>query len=124
MAEVEALSYLLTGGPTSGGGKADAAALAEAAVGLGLSKAGIIGAGLGNSLGVDELTVTNDGGLDSSAVVIGKQLTPDLYLRYLYGLFERENEVQLQYRLSRSLSLEGSSGTNQAVDLIYSIETN
>lgn len=124
MAEAEALSYLLTGGPISGGGKADAAALAEAAVGLGLEKAGLIGQDLGTSVGVDELTVASDGGLDSSAVVIGKQLTPDLYLRYLYGLFDRDNEVQLRYQLSRSLSLEGSSGTNQAVDLIYSIETN
>lgn len=123
MDEAEVLSYLLTGGPLSAGKELDAAMLAQAAVSLGLDKSTPITAQLAGSLGLDELGLAQGKqGLEGSAIAIGKQLSPDLYVRYLYGLFEEAATIQLRYKLNEHLRLEGGAGTQQSIDLLYEIE--
>ena len=125
MDEANILSYLLTGGPLSGGKQLNAAVLTQAAVNLGLDKTTPITARIADAFGLDELGVVSTTGssLESSAIAIGKQLTPDLYVRYLYGLFAREAMIQLRYKLNEHLRLEGGAGTQGSVDLLYEIES-
>jgi translocation and assembly module TamB len=123
MEEAEILSYLVTGGPLSGGQGANAAALTSAALGLGLDSANTITGQISGSLGLDELGI--EGGeddLEGSAMAIGKRLSPDLYVRYVYGLFDDTATLQLRYSLSKHLQVEVGTGQQQSADLLYEIE--
>ena len=62
------------------------------------------------------------GALDETEVVAGKQINPDLYVRFAYGLFSRIGTVLARYRIGRNLSIEAASGEDQSLDLIWSVE--
>ena len=57
----------------------------------------------------------------STAVVVGEQLGDDLYIRYSYGVFDSLGTIWVTYKIGRRLSIEASSGEEQALDLIYSV---
>jgi translocation and assembly module TamB len=123
MEEAEILSYLLTGGPLSAGSGVNAAALTQAAASLGLDKANTIAGQITGSLGLDELSIGGGGdGQEGSAMAIGKRLSPELYVRYIYGLFDGAATLQLRYKLSEHLRVEVGTGTQQSADVLYEIE--
>ena len=66
--------------------------------------------------------MTSGGGLDETALVLGKALSPRLYIRYALGLLDREGSVQLNYRLTDRISVETESGTHQSADVLYRLE--
>jgi len=53
---------------------------------------------------------------------LGKYLSPNLFMRYDIGLFDRENRLTLDYILSERLRLEVETGVSQSVDLTYTVE--
>ena len=57
-------------------------------------------------------------------VLAGKQISPNLYLQYAYGVFDQLSTVLLRLKLNERLSLESSTGEDQSVDLIYSVGRN
>ncbi len=123
MDETEAMSYLLTGRPLSGASQSDGNMIAAAAAAYGLEQGAVITERIGRELGLDEVELDTEGGLDESALTLGLYLSPRLLLRYSIGLFDNTSKVLLRYELTRNLSVETSSGTTeQAVDLIYRIE--
>lgn len=119
--EAEAFSYLLTGRPLSGGTQGDAALLSSAALSMGLERSQLVTKQIGATLGLDELSVGGDS-VAQSALIMGKQLTPDLFVRYALGLFEKSGRLLLDYRLTDSLTLQAESGETQGMDLIYRLE--
>ena len=122
MDDTEAMSFLLTGRPLSGAGERDGSLIAGAAAAWGLEQAGLITERLGRELGLD-VELDADDGLDQSALTIGTYLSPRLLLRYSVGLFDGSNRIMLRYELTRSLSVETTSGADgQGIDLIYRIE--
>ena len=122
MEETEAMSYLLTGRPLDSGSDADAAMIMQAIILYGIERGDFITNRLGQELGV-EVGLDNEGEADEAALMLGKQLSSRLYLRYSIGLFEALNTVMLRYTLSRSLSLETRSNTREnAIDLIFRTE--
>ena len=60
--------------------------------------------------------------VDETEVVAGKQVNPDLYVRFTYGLFNRIGTLLARYRLGRNVSIEAASGEDQSLDLIWSVE--
>lgn len=120
MGEMDALSYLTTGKPLSANASGDRFSVANAALGLGLQGALPVAQKLGSALNVDEIGLAGSGG-EGTEVVIGEQLGEDLYLRYSYGIFNKLGTIKATYRIGRRLSIEGSSGEEQALDLLYSI---
>ncbi|MFO7953564.1 translocation/assembly module TamB domain-containing protein [Thioalkalivibrio sp.] len=123
MDETEAMSFLLTGRPLSGASQSDGNMIAAAAAAYGLDQGAVITERIGRELGLDEVELDTEGGLDESALTLGLYLSPRLLLRYSIGLFDNTSKVLLRYELTRNLSLETSSGTTeQSVDLIYRIE--
>ncbi|MDQ1302898.1 MAG: hypothetical protein QG595_881, partial [Pseudomonadota bacterium] len=120
MGEMDALSYLTTGRPLSAAGAGDQYSVASTAVSLGLNGALPVAQKLGSALSVDEigLDTTSTG---STAVVVGEQLGDDLYIRYSYGVFDSLGTIWVTYKIGRRLSIEASSGEEQALDLIYSV---
>lgn len=122
MDDTEAMAFLLTGRPLSGAGEREGNLIAGAAAAWGLEQAGLITQRLGSELGLD-VQLDADDGLDQSALTIGTYLSPRLLLRYSIGLFDGSNRITLRYELTRSLSVETTSGADgQGIDLIYRIE--
>lgn len=123
MDETEAMSYLLTGRPLSGASQSDGNMIAAAAAAYGLEQGAVITERIGRELGLDEVELDTEGGLDESALTLGLYLSPRLLLRYSIGLFDNTSKVLLRYELTRNLSVETASGTTeQSVDLIYRFE--
>ncbi|MFO8005173.1 translocation/assembly module TamB domain-containing protein [Thioalkalivibrio sp.] len=122
MDDTEAMAFLLTGRPLSGASESDGNLIAGAAAAWGLEQAGLISQRLGSELGLDvEIDAADD--LDQSALTIGTYLSPRLLLRYSVGLFDGTTKIMLRYELTRSLSVETTSGAEgQGIDLIYRIE--
>jgi len=120
MGELDALSYLTTGKPLSAAGAGDRSLVASSAISLGLSQALPVVQQLGSALTVDEVSFgTSESG--DTAVVVGEQLGKNLFIRYSYGVFDKLGTVEATYKLSRRVSIEASSGQEQALDLIYSL---
>ncbi len=121
MSEADALSYLMIGRPLAEATASEGGELSDAAVRLGLRQAARITQQIGQSLGLDELTIIGDGG-DATALVAGKQFNDRLYARYAYGVFSRLGMIMIRYRLSESLSLEAGAGETQSIDVLYTVE--
>ncbi|MBA2408822.1 MAG: translocation/assembly module TamB domain-containing protein [Gammaproteobacteria bacterium] len=127
MPQQEQLSYLVLGnapGESSGG---ESSLLARAALALGLKGGNYLAENFGSRLGVDEIglessdTGTGDG--EQASLVIGKYLSPKLYLSYGIGLLEPVSTVRLEYSITRSLEfVTETSGAQTGGDVIYTIE--
>ena len=120
--DAEALSYLLTGNGLKQAGKSEGSEIAGAALSVGVSKSEPLLQQLGDRLGLDELSVNSEGGIEESSLILGKYLNPDLYLGYSQGLFNPEGAVLLRLKLSDRVEVESRSGNEQSVDLFYRLE--
>lgn len=125
LSDTDTLSYLLTGQAFNREGSSDAEAdalLLMAATRWGLKAGGGILENLQAKSGFDTLRISADDDLNQSALLVGKYLTPKLYLQYAIRLFEETDIFSLRYQLTPSLQLEAESGTSQGLDLIYQLE--
>ena len=121
MNEADALAYLLLGRPLSGSGAEETASLEAAAFAMGLQQAMPVIQRFGTSLGLDELTVQPTSA-DAGEIMAGKQLSPRLYIRYTYGLFNRIGGLLMSFNVTDRVSLETRSGDYRSMDLIYTLE--
>ena len=121
MSEADALSYLLLGRPMTGNGTEETATLQAAALAMGLNQALPGVQRLGATLGLDELSVQTTA-TDTGALMAGKYLSPKLYIRYSYGLFNRIGGVLLRFKFNERLSIETRSGDQKSMDLLYTVE--
>ena len=121
MAEADALSYLMIGRPLNQASSSEGSELSNAAVALGMRQASRITEQIGQALGLDQLSLTGNGG-DNAALVAGKQLNSRMYVRYAYSVFSRIGTLLLRYRLSQRLTLEAGAGEAHSIDLLYSVE--
>ena len=76
---------------------------------------------IGDTLGLDELTVQSTT-TDAGALMAGKYLSPRVYIRYSYGLFNRIGGLLLRFRVNERLSIETRSGDQKSMDLLYTVE--
>jgi translocation and assembly module TamB len=117
----EALSYLLTGRSINTLQSNEAASVKRAAESLAISGGGLLLGGLGSRLGLDEVTVENTGE-DDTSVVLGKFLSPKLFVSYGISIAEAINTIKLRYTLNRRWSLKAEAGLEQSADVEYRIE--
>ncbi len=118
MSESRALSYILRGrAPDDSGGGDDA--LTSALIGLSLSQTGSAVGKVGESFGVQDLSLDASGSGDDSQVVVSGYVFDDLKVSYGVGIFSPIAELTLRYRLIQNLYLQAVSGAAQALDLIY-----
>ncbi|WP_029134067.1 translocation/assembly module TamB domain-containing protein [Sedimenticola selenatireducens] len=120
--EEEALAYLVTGQSLDTEGPGGATMLRQAVAAKGLEKSQEILDRLATGLGVDEVRLEEGGSLEETALLLGKYLSPDLYVSYAVGLFDNRGALITRYRLSEKLRLEVQSGSSQSMDLIYDVE--
>ncbi len=121
MSEADALSYLLLGRPVTNAAGSETATLQTAALAMGLQQALPGMQRIGHTLGLDELSVqTTD--TDPGALMAGKYLSPKVYIRYSYGLFNRIGGLLLRFKVTDKVSIETRSGDQESMDVIYNIE--
>jgi translocation and assembly module TamB len=119
MSETQAISYLLTGRSLDAGSGDDKANVAATAALLGSN---VLSSQLGSKVGLDEARIETGGTMEEAALVTGKYLTPELYLSYAMGLFDRSNLVRLRYTMSPKWAVQTETGTTMGADLFYKIE--
>lgn len=124
MQRSEQLSYLLLGRPLETASGSETSALSQAAMALGLRGGNFVSDRLNQALGFDEFGIQSQPAqANSASFVIGKYLTPSLYVSYGVGLFEPVNTLRLRYTISRRWRLVTESSTAASGgDLIYHIE--
>jgi translocation and assembly module TamB len=121
MPEAEALSYLLTGRSINTLQSGEAASLDRAAQSLAIGGGGLLLGGLGTRVGLDEVSVEQTGDEDAS-VVLGKYLSPKLFVSYGISIAEAINTIKLRYTLNERWSLKAEAGLEQSADVEFKIE--
>lgn len=116
------IAILITGKVPSEMSKSDANQAMNAATALGISQSKGIASALQNTLGIDMVNLQSGETYEESSLVVGKYLTPDIFVSYVQNLFTPAGSVQLDYSLSKNLGLKAQSGKTQSVDLLYKIE--
>ncbi len=123
LSETEKLSYLLRGKSTSSsGGTSNDEAMAGILLGAGLSQANDLVSGVGENLGLRDLSLDSSGSGDSTQVSISGYVFPGLQVQYGVGVFSSIGEVKVRLELLPRLYLQALSGLNQALDLFYNFE--
>ncbi len=129
MTQGNQLSYLVLGRPMSGSSGGEGSALSRAALALGLKGGNAVAEKIGSKLGFDQFGVeASEAGASSNpekaSFVVGKYLSPRLYVSYGLGLFDPITTLRLQYAISSHWKLVSES-SNEASggDVIYTIET-
>lgn len=125
MGQSDQLSWLILGRPMEDASSAESGLVNRAALALGLRGGDFLARNVGSRLGLDDVGIETAPGATSeqAALVVGKYLSPKLYVSYGIGLFEPVNTLRLRYTLSPHWRLETeSSGAHAGGDIIFSIE--
>jgi translocation and assembly module TamB len=122
MDESDILSFMVVGRSMSEAGKQEESLLGSVAMALGLEKSVGIVDSLTNILPIDEVYLEGTSEEDVS-LVVGKQLTDELYIGYDHNFFDQKGEVKVRYDLGSGFSAETRSSTDATgADLLYSFE--
>ncbi len=130
MSQTEQLSWLVLGRPLKGTSEGEGDMLAQAATMLSLKGGNYLMDRFSGGLGVDSIGFETGSGeagaasdVNQAAFVIGKYLSPDLYVSYGIGLFEAVSTVRLEYTLDENWKVSTESSTfSSGGDIIYTIE--
>jgi translocation and assembly module TamB len=122
MSETDIASYLLFGKASDRLTQGESGSLAEkGAAFLGAQAVSELKAQFGESVPVDILTIEAGGGMEADSLVMGKQVTPELFVIYKRGMGPGgKNEVELEYQLWRRFTIESRiSEENAGVDIFW-----
>lgn len=122
MDQAEALSYLLLGRPLNQASSSEGDFMTKAISALGLKGGDFIAKKIGRRLGLDEVKVESGENVDEATLVVGRYFSPKFYVSYGIGLFESINTLHVRYKINRILTLQGESGDETGMDLIYTKE--
>ena len=87
-----------------------------------MSGGGLLLGGLGTRLGLDEVSLERDSDSNDTTVVLGKALSPKLFVSYGISIAEAINTIKLRYTLNERWSLKAEAGIEQSADIEYRIE--
>ncbi len=116
------LSYIVLGKPASEATQGEGNLLLNAAASLPFKQGDNLVNKIGQKFGLDEAGISTDDGLKKAALVLGKYLTPGLYISYGIGLFDGSSVLRMRYELMDNLTIETETGSQSGVDLRYTLE--
>jgi len=122
MSETDALAYMLLGRPVENATGDEGSMMAKAALAIGLSGGDQLARKIGDYFGLDEMRVESSDTGDQSSLVIGRYLSPKLYVSYGVGLIESVNTFSARYQITNKWQLKGESGEHQGADILYTFE--
>lgn len=116
------LSYIILGKPASQATEGEGNILLGAAASMGIDEGDSLTKKIGQQFGFDEAGISSEGSVEETALVVGKYLSPRLYISYGVGLFDGSTVLRMRYELTKRLMLETETGTQSGVDLRYTLE--
>jgi len=122
MGQTDTLSYLLLGRPMETASGEEGAMMAKAALALSLSGGDYLARTIGEQFGLDEMRVESSDTGDQASLVVGRYLSPKIYVSYGVGLIETINTFTVRYKISDKWQIKAESGEAQGADILYTIE--
>lgn len=130
MTQSEQLSWLVLGRPLDNASEGESSMIAQAAMALGVRGGNFLADRFGGGLGVDSVGIETGSGeagaasdVNQAAFVIGKYLSPDLFVSYGIGLFDSVSTVRLEYSLTENWKVSTETSTlSSGGDVTYTIE--
>jgi translocation and assembly module TamB len=145
MSQTDILAYLVTGKPLGLASKEEGSLLQGAAASLGGSAGGFLAKEIGSRLGLADFvdisvqsSLESQGisrsyhaaaaggatasGSQSTALFLGKYLTPRLYVQYGMGLFQNAYVFRVRYELSKHWKIQTETGEYSGGDILYQWE--
>lgn len=124
------LAWLVLGRPFENTSGAETDYISQAALLLGIQGGDYLAKGVGEKLGLDTVGIETGSGeagaasdVNQAALVVGKYLTPRLYISYGVGLLDSLSTVKLRYQINDRWNLvTESSPIASGGDLNYTIE--
>ncbi len=122
MGQSEILSYLVTGRPLNQLSNTEGADVANAATSLGLTGGEFLAQRIGARFGLEDVRIESTGGVETSSLLVGRYLSPRLYVSYGIGVFTGAPSFRVQYQVDQHWTLKTTASNESSVDLIYTIE--
>ncbi|MGZ5198136.1 MAG: translocation/assembly module TamB domain-containing protein [Telluria sp.] len=121
VSDSEKLSWLVLGHGMQGTTGSEADVLGAAASALLSGSGGGFQNKIAGELGLDEIGVSGSAkGLESTVVTVGKRLSSRAYLSFEQGASTATSVVRLRYKINPRVTLQLQTGTNTALDVLYS----
>jgi len=121
MSDAEKLAWLTLGHGLDQAGKNEAAVLQAAAMAL-LSRGNTDSKGsLASRFGLDELSLGTATGTGERVVTLGKRFATSFYLGFEQGITGAVSVIKITYDLSKRWSVQARAGSENAVDLFYTL---
>jgi translocation and assembly module TamB len=108
------VSLILAGGSLQSAQNPSNAALGQGAA--------LLASQLGSRVGLPDVSLETDPILNETSLVIGRYLSPRLYVSYGTSITETLNTFKLRYTLGDHWTVKTEIGTARGADLVYSIE--
>jgi len=135
LSQADILSYLVLGYPLDNAGNQQAQALLRAANAISANNknAGDIITQLKDMFSLDQVSLQSDNYLNpetntveqNTSLVLGKMLSPKLFVRYSIGLLEPVNTLSTAYHFNKHWFLQTETNSlGNGVDIVYSLEAN
>ena len=125
MTQSQIVSYLLTGKSADSLTGAETASFTKTRDSLAMQGGGFLASQLGRRIGIEEVGVestVNSAGEANTALVLGKFLSPRLFISYGISLTELSNTLKLRYTISDKWVFKTEAGEDQSADLEYATE--
>lgn len=125
MPQSQIVSYLLTGKTMESVTGSDTSSVNSARDSLAMSGGGFLASQLGRRIGIEEVGVessVDSAGEANTALVLGKFLSPRLFVSYGISLTESFNTLKLRYTISDKWVFKTEAGENSSADLEYATE--
>lgn len=121
MSQEQILSHVIFGRPLSGLNTDDGNELVTAAASLGLQNSSFLTNSLSSTFGLDQVSVETDAAAQSASLIVGKYLSPRLYLAYGLGVYQALNTVRLRYDISDDWAVQAERSEELGFDVFYKI---
>ncbi|MEP6801854.1 MAG: translocation/assembly module TamB domain-containing protein [Acidobacteriota bacterium] len=122
MGQTETLAYILLGHPLGEASASEGNLVTSAATSLVMKGGNLLGKQLASKLGLETARIESQGGYREASIVIGKYLSPKLYVEYGLGLFNAVNTLRVRYTLSRHWTISAETGAENGADIFYTVE--
>ena len=122
MDDSDILAYILIGKPLREATTSEGDRVSQAARSLQLAGGTWLAKRLGKELDIEEVSIESGAGDDTASLVLGKYLSPRLYVQYIIGLTEGGNILRARYQINQNWILESESGIHSGVDLLFTLE--
>jgi len=120
LSDLDKLSWLVLGRASETSGGADTALLQQAALALLSGEGPGVTDQLIKSIGLDEVSVRQgQGAVKDTIVTLGKQISKRWYVGYERGLNSTLGNWQLIYRVAQRITVRAETGSDNAIDVIW-----